>query len=223
MDDMEFGSFNNGSWVWSATLRRNLFDWELAQWEQFMLAIKEYQQQQLWKSFWIENAPPKIKFFGWQALRGRLAVKEELCARGLISNTEVLCALCNREPETVKVRKSGCRERPPEGFLKFNVDGASAGNPGMGGIGGVLRDHSSKINLVFSKHIGVTDSSVAEWLSDPKMAPWRLRKSVTQIINVGESLPDWSIVHSPRERNVLADSLAKSGIGRNNNLVVSYN
>jgi len=29
---------------------------------------------------------------------------------------------------------------PPHGFLKVNIDGASKGNPGLAGFGGVIRD-----------------------------------------------------------------------------------
>lgn len=39
---------------------------------------------------------------------------------------------------------------PPSGTLKFNVDGASRGKSGLAGIGGVLRDHSGSISVVFS-------------------------------------------------------------------------
>jgi len=31
-------------------------------------------------------------------------------------------------------------QSPPHGFLKINIDGASKGNPGMVGFGGVIRD-----------------------------------------------------------------------------------
>ncbi|XVE67935.1 hypothetical protein DITRI_Ditri09bG0027600 [Diplodiscus trichospermus] len=62
-----------------------------------------------------------------------------------------------------------------------------------------------------------------KWLSDPKSAPWRMRRFVTQIINAGDSLLEWSIIHSTREKNVVADSLAKSGVRRIDDLVVYCN
>lgn len=56
--------------------------------------------------------------------------------------------------QSVKVR-IGDWIPPPEGFLKFNVDGSSKGNPGASGIGGLLRkSHKVMIDL-FSMDIGI--------------------------------------------------------------------
>jgi len=41
--------------------------------------------------------------------------------------------------------------RPPVGFLKLNFDGASRGNPGLAGIGGVIRNHEGEILHIYSK------------------------------------------------------------------------
>ena len=49
-----------------------------------------------------------------------------------------------------------------ESSLWFNVDGSSLGNPGMAGIGGVLRDADGKVRCVFSECIGFLDSYAAE-------------------------------------------------------------
>ncbi|XP_042501082.1 uncharacterized protein LOC122078943 [Macadamia integrifolia] len=54
---------------------------------------------------------------------------------------------------------------PPFGFLKFNVDGASKGNPGPAGIGGVCRDHNSTFISCFSAGIGQTYAILAEALA----------------------------------------------------------
>ncbi|XVE71462.1 hypothetical protein DITRI_Ditri10aG0152600 [Diplodiscus trichospermus] len=54
--------------------------------------------------------------------------------------------------------------RPPMGWLKFNVDGVAQSQPGLGGIGGVLRNHESWVLMVFSKSIGLVDSNMAEIL-----------------------------------------------------------
>ena len=53
-------------------------------------------------------------------------------------------------------------ECPPFDSLKFNVDEFYKGKPGHAGIGGVLRDSSTTIKLVFSKAIGMADSNVVE-------------------------------------------------------------
>lgn len=43
---------------------------------------------------------------------------------------------------------------PPENVLEFNVDGSSKGDSGRSGIGGVLRNISSKMICFFSKAVG---------------------------------------------------------------------
>lgn len=43
---------------------------------------------------------------------------------------------------------------PPHGFLKVNIDGASKGNPGLAGFGGVIRDEQGQIKEIFHGHLG---------------------------------------------------------------------
>ncbi|KAK1583559.1 hypothetical protein Q3G72_024995 [Acer saccharum] len=51
---------------------------------------------------------------------------------------------------------------PPEGFLKFNVDGSSRGNPGPSGIGGILRNSVGDVLCMFSSVIDDGSSVAAE-------------------------------------------------------------
>ncbi|KAL4368587.1 hypothetical protein GQ457_05G009960 [Hibiscus cannabinus] len=53
-------------------------------------------------------------------------------------------------------------ETPIEGAVKFNVDAAVNGVVGSAGIGGVLKDHTGKTLLCFSKYIGFSDPTSAE-------------------------------------------------------------
>lgn len=48
---------------------------------------------------------------------------------------------------------------PSKGTLKFNVDGAAKGKPGLVGIGGVLKNHKGEIMYIFSKQVGIKDSN----------------------------------------------------------------
>ncbi|EOY20380.1 Uncharacterized protein TCM_046263 [Theobroma cacao] len=52
--------------------------------------------------------------------------------------------------------------RPPVGSLKFNVDGAAKDCPGLVGLGGMLRDCSRNVKLLFSKSLGIDDSNLSE-------------------------------------------------------------
>ena len=43
---------------------------------------------------------------------------------------------------------------PPLGFLKLNFDGASQGNPGLAGIGGILKNSKGEIQHIYSRALG---------------------------------------------------------------------
>ena len=51
---------------------------------------------------------------------------------------------------------------PLKGFLKFNIDGASKGNPGTAGHGGVLRDERGNILFIFYGHLGKATNNMAK-------------------------------------------------------------
>ena len=53
-------------------------------------------------------------------------------------------------------------EKPQAGWKKLNTDGASKGNPGLAGCGGVIRDENGRWIAGFSRRIGVTTSFEAE-------------------------------------------------------------
>ncbi|XVF46753.1 hypothetical protein PTKIN_Ptkin03bG0053700 [Pterospermum kingtungense] len=64
-----------------------------------------------------------------------------------------------------KSRTGLCWTPPPEGILKFNVDGATKGYPGPAGIEGILWASSSNVLRVFSFSVGVVDSNLTELLA----------------------------------------------------------
>ena len=54
--------------------------------------------------------------------------------------------------QTCKVLKGIWWERPPQGWMKLNIDGSAKGNPDLVGCGGVIRDDSGQWIVGFSKH-----------------------------------------------------------------------
>ncbi|XWS74507.1 hypothetical protein CRYUN_Cryun01aG0003800 [Craigia yunnanensis] len=56
-------------------------------------------------------------------------------------------------------------EKPPIDSLKFNVDGSSKSKLGPAGIGGVLKDCSAKVKVVFSEAVGLVDLNVTELIA----------------------------------------------------------
>ncbi|OMO71257.1 reverse transcriptase [Corchorus capsularis] len=315
----------------------------------------------IWRKIWLELAPPKVEMLLWQSIRGRIAVKSLLYARGLLSMENIGCHVCNEELETVdhiflKCKRSwlvwqyycakwkvswvmpmevssafqiwidiyensvwrmtfyailwtlwtvrndaifngssmevsqiqaivdcriafwckakwpnsavtiddylrglecvqvpdiGVKRRlhldwlsPVEGQLKINVDGAARGQPGEARIGGVLRDESSSIKMIFSKPIGLAGSNLAEVLdikeaflifvasrwakdkvlvvesdsinaeNDPSTVSWRFRQIIFQIEGFKKIISKWEVNHVLREANGIADGLANSSIDR---------
>ncbi|EOY20372.1 Uncharacterized protein TCM_046248 [Theobroma cacao] len=51
----------------------------------------------------------------------------------------------------VRTKKLVVWSKLEEGWLKFNMDGASRGNPGEIGIGGILKDHRGTTLILISK------------------------------------------------------------------------
>lgn len=54
---------------------------------------------------------------------------------------------------------------PEQGFMKFNVDGATRGKLESVEIGGVLRNHRSETSIMFNESGGIKDSNEAESLN----------------------------------------------------------
>lgn len=55
-------------------------------------------ENDLWRSVWSIDGPPKLKHFVWRACKGSLAVKERLCYRHITADN--LCQIC-RKVETI--------------------------------------------------------------------------------------------------------------------------
>lgn len=53
-------------------------------------------------------------------------------------------------------------EKPEKGWAKLNSDGASSGNSGPAGCGGLIRNEKGEWKVGFAKKIGVTNNFIAE-------------------------------------------------------------
>lgn len=130
---------------------------------------------------------------------------------------------------------------PSAGFIVCNVDGASKGNPGPSGVGGVFRDENKKILGYFSLNIGhgwaneaevrailnalmfsqefmlkniiiESDSTVAvNWVASRENRPWRLSNELNHIDFLISETNCVEVRHVYREGNAMADFLAKEG------------
>jgi len=58
-----------------------------------------------------------------------------------------------------------CWQPPPKNYLKFNIDGASKGSPGVARFGGVLRNEEGRIILIFHSHLSKATNNMAELMA----------------------------------------------------------
>jgi hypothetical protein len=54
-------------------------------------------------------------------------------------------------------------DAPPQGFLKLNFDGASRGNPGLGGVEGIFRNAQGKIISLYIVRLGQKPTMGKKW------------------------------------------------------------
>ncbi|XP_010242179.1 PREDICTED: uncharacterized protein LOC104586589 [Nelumbo nucifera] len=125
--------------------------------------------------------------------------------------------------------------------VKLNFDGSSVGIPGLAGIGGVIRDSSSKVLSMHSGPLGEGDSLKAEllallkglklskqadlknleiegdskivisWTNSRGNAPWIYKHPLREIVSLAKEL-NASFTWIRRSANGIADSLAKQGV-----------
>ena len=67
--------------------------------------------------------------------------------------------------------------KPDQGWFKLNSDGASQGNPGLAGRGGLIRDHDGKWVKSYMRNIGQATSVAAEF--------WALRDGLMLATQLG--------------------------------------
>lgn len=70
----------------------------------------------------------------------------------------------HKEVSQINVDKD-CWQPPPHGFWKINIDGASKGNPGMAGFGGVIRNEQGCIKDIFHGHLGTTTNKISKLMA----------------------------------------------------------
>jgi hypothetical protein len=85
---------------------------------------------------------------------------------------------------------------PPSGFLKLNFDGATKGNPGVAGAGGVIRDSGGNIIRLYTGSMGNSTNNTKfgalelglEILSRERMTNTIVEGDSTLVINMVKRL-----------------------------------
>lgn len=61
--------------------------------------------------------------------------------------------------------KKDCWQPPPKNYLKLNISGASKGNLGVTGFGGLLRNEKGIILLIFHNHLGKATNNMVKLMA----------------------------------------------------------
>ncbi|KAL2227910.1 UNVERIFIED_CONTAM: putative ribonuclease H protein [Sesamum indicum] len=134
--------------------------------------------------------------------------------------------------------------KPELGWIKINTDGASKGNPGRAGAGGIARDEEGAVILAFYEVLGETNNTFAEvfalfkalqlcqtenipriWIEvdancilhlvqQSEKAHWPLKHMLTHIRLMLKKV-EYKITHIYREGNKAADYLANLACSTN--------
>jgi hypothetical protein len=93
-------------------------------------------------------------------------------SRDLIYNKKEECILqawnldFQNQVTTIAVRHLQCSPRfwspPPTGFIKINFDGASKGNPGPVGFGGIIENSEGEILNLTTSYLGENTNNAVE-------------------------------------------------------------
>ena len=73
----------------------------------------------------------------------------------------ICCVLSPRNPNCKTIR-SFRWERPPAGWKKLNTDGSCLDGSDRSGCGGIVQDEQGEWVAGFTRHIGSTNSFIAE-------------------------------------------------------------
>ncbi|KAL0012613.1 hypothetical protein SO802_007721 [Lithocarpus litseifolius] len=146
---------------------------------------------------WKLDILPKITMFLWLCFYNSVPVKSILAASGI--DCDGKCPICRSPDESIahllhdsreyqfcvsKAKKAAAKvvipvgwSQPREGWFKLNSDGASFGNPGKAGGGGIIRGSQGTWVKGYARSIGFTSSIIAEL--------WALRDELRLANHIG--------------------------------------
>ena len=127
---------------------------------------------------WTEWILSKVKQHA-SVLDSRLSPSQETIA--LTIAVEYVFCVSTPRGLTRHIIKRVCWEKPPHGWVKLNTDRAAAGNSGLAGCGGLLRDEHGNWLAGFARRIGTTTGFVA--------VLWGLRDGLSLCYNLNIYLP----------------------------------
>ena len=76
---------------------------------------------------------------------------------------------------------------PSHGFLKFNIDGVSKGNPGEAGYARFLRDEEGNIQIIFHSYLGEATNNMAKLMVMESCLEIMLKHNIHNVIIEADS------------------------------------
>lgn len=90
--------------------------------------------------------------------------KEELRALKLLESQGITPQGIGKKDTVMNIEKDFWHP-PLKNYLKFNIDGASKGNPRKASFGGVLRNEEGRLILIFHSHLGKAINNMVELMA----------------------------------------------------------
>eukprot|EP00253_Pinus_taeda_P013273 PITA_13273 len=113
----------------------------------------------IWRKIWELDSWPKVSYFLW--LEDLPSLHNE---KSILDNWQLHLPqeLQKNGPAKSSNIKKGKWNAPPKHSYKLNFDGASKGNPGIAGFGGILRNHEGTPMQIYFGNIGWDTNNSAE-------------------------------------------------------------
>nr|GEV12617.1 cysteine-rich receptor-like protein kinase [Tanacetum cinerariifolium] len=186
----DFKMWENGQWKWNVNLRRNLFDWEVEQFNSFMLILNSVVMMATRndKVIWSFDSLGKFssRSFGKEIKNSSYSdpLLHSVWKFKVPPKARVLCwqSIVGKLPTRDVLLRIG---------IIAQNQSKCHGKPGPAGIGGVLRNNCGVVLALFSISVGVLDSNVAEVMAIKeacRMVNENLHLSVSRIIVESDSL-----------------------------------
>jgi hypothetical protein len=143
-------------------------------------------QEVVWEGI-IQNIKETILAEKWHLRTGKVPPHEARIMQRLNISLTMIA------PSSWKVTLRGVTDSlnyftaPTEGFMKLSFDGASKGNPGPIGLGGLFRDPRTNTTLIYVDHCGYASNNEAEFVATRQGLQIAIKMGYKNIVVEGDS------------------------------------